>query len=163
LKQSGSANSAPCNKTKKLENLRERKFMKKILENVLTIAGGLVLITGFLAACGEPNLKQDATSEIEQKAKMKQLKAFEDKFVIDTFKISEVNNKGEVRGEIIDSTANGSSYETGEGIYLLKSEQASYQSVVKGLHKGDVIEVAYLKKDYKEEVWDNILDVEKVK
>jgi hypothetical protein len=132
--------------------------MKKIYENVLTIVGGCVLIGGFLTACGEQNIAADKNEAVVQVSEYKQLKAFDNKFVIDTFKINEVDGD-EVRGEIIKTTA-PKQIQTGEGIYLLKSQKASYQSVVQSIHKGDIVEVTYLKKDYEQSIWDNILDVE---
>jgi hypothetical protein len=74
--------------------------------------------------------------------------------VIETFEITEVKN-GEVRGELLTSTEGS----TGEGIYLDETYK-EYESIKNWIKVGDVIKVDYEKKDYENEVWDNILDIE---
>lgn len=74
--------------------------------------------------------------------------------VIETFEITEVKND-EVRGFLLTSTEGA----TGEGIYLDETYK-EYESVKNWIQVGDIIKVDYDKKDYENEVWDNILDIE---
>jgi hypothetical protein len=130
--------------------------MKKFCENVLTILGGCVLITVFLTACeGFKDLKQENHVAAETISHMQETTAYQDDFVFEVFKIENVNDKGEIRGEIIGSSA----WSTGEGIYL---DDTYTRSDISGLKVGDIILVVYDKQDYEEEIWDNILDVKKL-
>ena len=133
--------------------------MKKFIENTVSILGGIILITGFLAACEG---KQDIDMQVGVSKYAVKNESFEERFVVDTFKITSVNDKGEINGDLLSSTASDEEWSTAEGIYLLKSEQASYTTVIEGLQVGDMIEVTYDKEDYKESIWDNILDIEEV-
>jgi hypothetical protein len=130
--------------------------MKKIIENVLTILGGSVLIMGFiLGAESFENFKQEKHVAAATISHMQETTAYQDDFVFEVFKIENVNDKGEIRGEIIGSSA----WSTGEGIYL---DDTYTKSDISSLKVGDIILVVYDKQDYEEEIWDNILDVKKL-
>lgn len=127
--------------------------MKKIIENVLTIVGGCVLTVGFLFA--SESFQNKSSVQTVSAAALNDIQentAYEDEYVFETFEIEEINKKGEIRGGIVGS----SEWSTGEGIYL---DETYTKSDLSGLKVGDIILVVYDKQDYKEEIWDNILDV----
>lgn len=128
--------------------------MKKLLSNY-SFSIGLMVLTfalSLLVGCASSSTaSEDKTTE---------------RFVKEQFKIYEVSPDGEeIRGELIEGyvqeegergTGNG----TAEGIYLDKTYYEKFGEET--LNVGDEIEVTYNKDDYENEVWDNIVNVEKI-
>jgi hypothetical protein len=80
---------------------------------------------------------------------------YTNEFVYEEFEITE-NANGEIRGGLIST-----SEITGEGIYL--DETYKGYDLLKDVEVGTRIKVTYDKDDYKNEVWDNIVDIDVIK
>lgn len=78
------------------------------------------------------------------------INTYQNETISEVFEINNVEN-GEIRGELIRGQVG-----QGEGIYLLENDLDIKINV------GDKIKVTYYKDDYENNIWDNILKVEKL-
>ena len=104
--------------------------MKKF-ENVITIILGTLIILSFLIFI------TGCSSD--------------NNYIYEEFKITRLTNNGEIYGELTEGT--------GEGIYIDKTYYKNYNELKEELELGDIIIVSYNKDDYKNEVWDNIVNI----
>jgi len=131
--------------------------MKKFYENLLTVLGGSILIVCFLfliSGCGSAEIK---TSKQQQSPVN-----VDSRFTIDTFKIVSIDDKGNIEGDLIDSSAANTEWSTSEGIHLETLNQEDWSTDLRTLEVGDTIQAVYYTADYKMSIWDNILDIRKI-
>jgi hypothetical protein len=110
--------------------------MKNLMKKTIGAVAGIALISGFL-------LIHDPQPKVEAQD-----------LILEKFKITE-NENGQIHGDIIYSQSGAMG---GEGIYIDKTYKG-YEDV-KDVKAGQILDIKWTKKDYENDVWDNIYSAE---